>query len=139
MSNLVPPNYFQDLVKAIELKDYCDQNLASATQQRSGVFPIIANLLLDFSQIEDLVNVYVNSIWDKEFMKSKTGKEYRNMVGGVQHKWAEINPNSALQRTWGRIRMLNCCLNHYQHKIGKHPTGLCDDCNVPESIQHVIY
>ena len=31
-----------------------------------------------------------------------------------------------------------CLVNHQLHKMGKHPTGLCDQCNVPETVTHFL-
>ena len=37
-----------------------------------------------------------------------------------------------------RLRLNNCLLNKYTHKIGLHHSGLCDSCKTPESVEHLI-
>lgn len=37
-----------------------------------------------------------------------------------------------------RLRVGHCNLNKTLHIIGKHPTGLCDFCQLPESVKHVL-
>ena len=37
-----------------------------------------------------------------------------------------------------RLRLNNCRLNYYLHRIKCHDTGLCDSCKVPETIEHYV-
>ena len=37
-----------------------------------------------------------------------------------------------------RLRFGQCHLNAYLHQIGRHETGLCDSCGVPETVSHYI-
>ena len=37
-----------------------------------------------------------------------------------------------------RLKLHMCRLNSYLHKIGLHVSGLCDLCNVPETVEHFI-
>ena len=37
-----------------------------------------------------------------------------------------------------RLQTGHSRLNYHSHRIGKHPTGLCEACKVPESVQHFL-
>ena len=37
-----------------------------------------------------------------------------------------------------RLRLRKCRLNSYLHQIRKHPDGLCEACNKPETITHFL-
>ena len=37
-----------------------------------------------------------------------------------------------------RMRLGHCWLNHYLFKINRHPTGLCDICQQPETVSHYL-
>ena len=37
-----------------------------------------------------------------------------------------------------RLRTGHCQLNHHMSRIGLHPDGLCDQCEIPETVEHVI-
>ena len=43
-----------------------------------------------------------------------------------------------MQVTANRLQLGKCRLNHYLHTMGKHDTGLCDICDVQETVQHYI-
>ena len=34
--------------------------------------------------------------------------------------------------------MGHCQLYHHMSRIGLHPDGLCDQCEIPETVEHVI-
>ncbi len=38
-----------------------------------------------------------------------------------------------------RLRIGHCKLNKTLHVMGKHPTGLCDECQEEETIKHILY
>lgn len=37
-----------------------------------------------------------------------------------------------------RLRLGHTGLNYTLYRIGKHPTGLCDECGVSETVEHVL-
>ncbi len=37
-----------------------------------------------------------------------------------------------------RLRIGHCKLNKSLHVMGKHPTGLCDECQEEETIKHIF-
>ena len=38
-----------------------------------------------------------------------------------------------------RLQTGHSWLNYHSHRIGKHPTDLCEVCEVPESVQHFLF
>ena len=45
-------------------------------------------------------------------------------------------PNRKMKTMSHRLRLGCVCLYATLHKIGCHDNGLCDDCQVPETIEH---
>jgi len=43
-----------------------------------------------------------------------------------------------MQVTANRLQLGKYRLNHYLYTMGKHDTGLCDTCDVQETVEHCI-
>jgi len=107
-----------------------------------------------------------NQAANKDRVDSHIGFELAEMFGAVdkycvtkwQAEWTqrprchykEIKPNVTTRSQKAkftnrrdevianRLRFGRCRLNAYLHQIGQHTTGLCDKCQVPETVEHYI-
>jgi hypothetical protein len=86
----------------------------------------------------DAVDNYILQKWQMQWDKSKTGNLNRRIVPLVSSK-SKFSSNSRYKEVIiSRLRLGKCRLNFYLHEIKCHPTGLCDTCKVPETIEHFI-
>jgi hypothetical protein len=98
----------------------------------------LPGIIFGLSQLKLLIEHYVNALWNCSFVASKTGRDYRDMVHSINHRWLVSNNNPTLNKNWNRIRMLRVPLNFYKAKIGKQACGLCNHCKVDETVSHYI-
>ncbi|XP_015260458.1 PREDICTED: uncharacterized protein LOC107104854 [Cyprinodon variegatus] len=86
------------------------------------------------SYIRSKIKVQWQKLWDN-------GNKGRHLYG-IQQKVGEEEPLGKSRREQGmfsRIRLGHTRLNASLHVIGKHPTGKCDMCSQPETIEHVLF
>ncbi len=70
--------------------------------------------------------------WDNE-IKGRHLYMIQNMIGIESKKG-----NKKEQVIINRLRIGHCKLNKTLHVMGKHPTGLCDECQEEETIKHIL-
>jgi ribonuclease HI len=81
---------------------------------------------------------YINSQWQAIYNDKPTGRHYKTIEPTVSRKIKYSDNNRHKETTITRFRLGKCCLNAYLHEIHCHPTGLCEHCQVPETIQHFL-
>ena len=70
--------------------------------------------------------------------ESTAGKHFAKHTPIVPHR-PSLQCNSRLDQViLSRCRTDTLWLNHRRHKAGKHPTGLCNPCQVKENVEHVL-
>jgi ribonuclease HI len=89
-------------------------------------------------ETHELINSYVQKLWQNKWDKCKTGKFNRLLNSVVNQNIKYVNTSRQKEITITRLRLGRCRLNYYLHHIGKHETGLCDKCRVPETIEHFL-
>ena len=72
--------------------------------------------------------------WENE----ATGSHYRTIQRNVSTKIKFIHPSRHKDVVLTRLPLSKWCLNAYLHQIGKHPDGLCNSCNKPETVTHFL-
>ena len=86
----------------------------------------------------DAVDRYVLQRWQESWDQSTTGAHARSITPQVSMRSRHAYPNRRQEICISRLRLGKCRLNFYLFKYGLHPTGLCDTCEVPETIEHFI-
>ena len=90
------------------------------------------------SDIKQLIETEINKKWQEMYDKSITGLHYKKLVPRVTREIKHSDKNRSRERLITRLRLGKCLLNHYLHEIHLHPTGLCDHCKIPETIEHYL-
>jgi len=67
------------------------------------------------------------------------GSFYRQIEPRVQSSLRPMLKGRALQTTAHRLRFGKCCVNAVLHIIACHPTGLCDRCQVQETVEQFLF
>jgi ribonuclease HI len=96
---------------------------------------------VNFGLIElyEEINHHVLQLWQTQWYTTQKGAHYRSIQPLVSNKikYADRN-NRAKEVLISRLRLGKCRLNFYQQQLRMHPTGLCDTCRVPETIDHYV-
>ena len=88
---------------------------------------------LSYSEAKSIIREHCLEKRSHIYIHSTTGSQYKWLFPQVQTKQNhQINSNFRLQTGHSR-------LNDHSHRIGKHPTGLCEVCKVPESVQNFLF
>ena len=76
--------------------------------------------------------------WQTLWNNSTTGQTYKIVCPNVTLKNKYFCKNRKKETLISRLRLGKCHLNYYLHKINRHATGLCQTCNVNETIEHFL-
>ena len=88
--------------------------------------------------IQFKIDTLIDSEWQLLYNKSTTGQEYKKLEPTVS-RTIKINlKNRRKEILITRLRLGKCRLNAYLYKLKKHPTGNCDICNQPETVEHFL-
>lgn len=82
------------------------------------------------------INSHISEQWQKRWDSSETGKAYKVIQPTVSGVIKYTNKSRRKEVVITRLRLGRCALNRYLHVINCHPTGLCDTCHEPETIEH---
>jgi len=84
------------------------------------------------------IETIIDSEWQKLYNKSSTAREYKKLEPVVSGRIKTNIKSRRKEILITRLRLGKCWLNAYLHKIKKHPTGNCDTCNKPETVEHFL-
>jgi len=76
--------------------------------------------------------------WQNSYKESKTGHHYKLLHPSVNSSIKYSCKNRQQETLITRLRLGKCHLNKYLHEINAHPTGLCQYCNTPETVEHYV-
>jgi len=82
---------------------------------------------------------YIIHKWQQTWDGDPSSLHYHSIqpLVGIKCKFT-YDRGRLMERYITRLRLGKCFLNHYLFKIGRHPTGLCITCGVPETVEHYI-
>jgi ribonuclease HI len=82
------------------------------------------------------VDRYIEKLWQSQWENGQTGSAYRALEPKVTRPLQLVYKSRALETMAHRLRLGSVWLNACLFKIGCHDTGLCDVCQVNETIDH---
>ena len=94
---------------------------------------------IELAEAYSTVDDYCRSKW-QEMWSLRTNDQFSLIVPSVlttrlqQQHFA----SRRIEVTANRLRFGRCRLNAYLHVIGRHDTGLCAQCGVPETVKHYV-
>jgi len=107
-------------------------NLATANSN------IDVDVGMELSDAYNLVDTYITNKWQNIWGTENTGTHYREIVKNVSNKVKYSHSSRNTEVIITRLRLGKCQLNAYLYQIGKHPDGLCANCNKPETVTHFL-
>ncbi len=95
---------------------------------------------VSLSRIEGngIIKEACNWKWQGNWNDCKTGSHFYNIQNRVSQSEMILNLRREDQVILTRLRMSHTKLNSTLHIIGKHSTGLCEICQVKETVDHVL-
>jgi len=84
------------------------------------------------------IDQQIQSEWQKLYNSSNTGRHYKLLHPTVDSSIKYSCCNRQQETLITRLRLGKCHLNKYLHEINAHPTGLCQHCNTPETVEHYL-
>jgi len=118
----------------IEGNETADRLAKSATNNQTADITINSTK----SEINDKIDSLILTKWQQQYDRSPTGRTYKLLEPKVSLKIKYADVNRQREKTITRLRLGKCCLNQYLHKINRHPTGHCDHCKKPETVEHFL-
>ena len=114
--------------------EYVDSIAVLATERPTIDLPI----KLEFKETYAKIHKYVLEKWQRFWHTDLTGRSYYNLEPIVDSRLKYFNKNRQKEILIGRLRYGRCKLNDYLKLINKHPTGFCESCGVPETVEHFL-
>lgn len=99
---------------------------------------INSNIPLELKEANSMVDLHINLLWTTQPLKNNIAINYFHTFPKNIHFQKKTQLNRYREKIITRLRLHCCRLNMYLKKINLHPTGLCDVCLVPESVEHMI-
>jgi ribonuclease HI len=93
---------------------------------------------IEMQEIYTLIKPNIIEKWQKEYDDDHRGSNYKTICQIVNTDIKLSDPNRQLEVQITRLRLGMANTNYRLFKIGKHPSGLCDVCNVKDDIEHLL-
>ena len=94
---------------------------------------------LEKHEVFNFIDKYTDDLWTDEWYKGKTGGTFRGNFATPKVAAYKDYSNRRKEVTLARLRFEHALLNKNLFLFGKHQTGLCDICGVPETVRHYLY
>ena len=76
--------------------------------------------------------------WQEQWAKQKNARHNHQVQPNVSTKCKFVGSCRRQEVMITQLRLGVCSLNHYLHRLGVHSTGLCEYCDVQETIEHYL-
>ena len=95
-----------------------------------------ADSRLSKEEAKTMVWKYCRSRWESIYANTGNESKYKTFWPSATRNQFDGNISRKYSSILFRINTGHCKLNEHLHKIGCHHNGLCEDCNIPESLEH---
>ena len=119
--------------KGVRGNEEVDQ-LAKKALLMEQVYPIP----LGQSEAKSYISSAICKEWQALWDNSHSGRHLYKIQREVNRSRYSVMDNRRKEVVWTRLRLGHTRLHSTLHKIGRHPTGLCDYCQEQETVEHVI-
>lgn len=85
-----------------------------------------------------LIHKYINQKWQNIYNRNKTKSHYKILEPKVTRNIKYTNKKRKNETLITRLRLGKCKLNKYLLDYKIHQSGLCEKCQVPEDIEHLL-
>nr|XP_055031454.1 uncharacterized protein LOC129420520 [Misgurnus anguillicaudatus]XP_055031455.1 uncharacterized protein LOC129420520 [Misgurnus anguillicaudatus]XP_055031456.1 uncharacterized protein LOC129420520 [Misgurnus anguillicaudatus] len=93
---------------------------------------------LSKSEVKSIVWEKINQMWQVRWDREERGRQLYQIQNSVKGNRLVGGNRRREEIVITRLRLGHCMLNKTLKMIGKHQTGLCEECRVEESVEHVL-
>lgn len=93
---------------------------------------------LEYRDMQQRYRAHFGQEWSRMWGTAPTGSQYRIVEPEAGSRCKYADPCRRKEVCISRLRFGHCRLNACLHKIGCHDDGKCDNCGVPETVQHYL-
>uniref|UniRef100_A0A8C1TCJ5 RNA-directed DNA polymerase from mobile element jockey n=1 Tax=Cyprinus carpio TaxID=7962 RepID=A0A8C1TCJ5_CYPCA len=91
------------------------------------------------SEVKSVINKEIIKLWQQRWENSSTGRWYYNIEKSVRKNEQFYGRHRKEEVMISRLRFGHTGLNSTLAIMGKHENGMCDACDVLETIEHVFF
>ena len=91
-----------------------------------------------YKELNPFISKFFMSKWQERWNVGEKGRFFHSIVPEVSYKVSFSDSNKSKQTVLSRLRFGKCLLNDTLLMFRKHPTGLCDFCHYPDSVDHYL-
>jgi ribonuclease HI len=84
------------------------------------------------------INQHVLEKWQKEYTDNPKGAFYKKIEPLVSTRIKYTDTPRKQEVQISRLRLGRVLLNQWLHKMNLHPDGNCEECDVPDTIEHLL-
>ena len=88
---------------------------------------------LSYCEIKILIRQLSSEKWNTYYKSYPAGGQYKLLYPHTTSR------NTFQSKEIFRLQTSHCLLNYHSQRIGLHNSGLCDQCKVPETVQHLLF
>ena len=85
------------------------------------------------------IDKYIIHLWQKYYNDTKKSEFYKKIEPMVSRHIKFTHSSRPIEKVMTRLRLGKCMLNKYMYDIKLHVDGLCSNCKVHETIEHVLF
>jgi ribonuclease HI len=93
---------------------------------------------LELQEISSLISLYVTSKWQLEYSSDPSGHFYKTICPNVNTNIKYLDPLRRKEVQISRLRLGVANTNQRLFVMKKHLNGLCDTCQVKDTIDHLL-
>ncbi|MGL4646544.1 MAG: hypothetical protein ACRCVL_05455 [Cetobacterium sp.] len=113
-----------------EIVDILAKN--STKQETVGV-----HIPISRTEVKTIIKQHSLKIWQEYWNTADTGRHLYNIQNQVATSMRK-GRSPREEMLISRLRLGHTGLNTTLYRIGRHPTGLCTECKVLETVKHVL-
>jgi len=84
------------------------------------------------------IHQHILHMWQQEYSDSPKGAHYKHIEPMVSTKLKYTDTPRGREVQITRLRLGKATTNAWLHKMRKHPDGECENCKLPETIDHLL-
>jgi ribonuclease HI len=93
---------------------------------------------ITYDEVNTLIKRHINQLWQNQWSESEKGGEYRIIEPRTSRNIKLTCRNRKREVIMTRLRFGKSQLNYYMHIMRMHKDGTCDECKIPETIEHFL-
>jgi ribonuclease HI len=123
-----------------ELADFCSKHPNLTLNTGSNTYKldyIEGEICIEEHDVIHNLKSHFKERWRRLWLNNKPSMEYNTHLGFSETQLS-VRLNRHEEKILNRLRLCTCGLKAYLFRIGVGDSSLCEDCGVPETVEHFI-